>query len=345
MSQLFSAFTLRNVTLRNRIVMSPMCMYSAADDGCATDWHLAHYLSRATGGVGLIYTEATAVQAEGRISANDLGLWNDTQIAPLARIVRECQAQGAKMGTQLAHAGRKAWSAHKGVGPSVPVAPSAIPFDGGWVTPHELTLAEIDEIVSAFSAAARRALAAGFDIIEIHAAHGYLLHEFLSPLSNARTDEYGGTLCNRAKLLLRVVDAIRAGVPAEFPIAVRLSCTDWIATGLKIEDQVEVARWLKEHGVDLVDCSSGGNAPVIPPVGPGYHLPFSEKIRHEADIPTMAVGLISHAEMAEEILHNGRADVVALGRELLRNPHWTLAAARELGVDLAWPRQYQRGKR
>lgn len=345
MSQLFSEFTLRKVTLRNRIVMSPMCMYTAADDGLATDWHLAHYLSRATGGVGLIYTEATAVTANGRISVNDLGLWNDAQIAPLARIVRECQAQGAKMGTQLAHAGRKAWSAHKGVGPGIPVAPSAVPFDGGWVTPHELTLPEIDEIVAAFSAAAQRALAAGFDIIEIHSAHGYLLHEFLSPLSNARTDEYGGSLMNRAKLLLRVVEAIRASVPAEFPLAVRLSSTDWIATGLKIEDQVEVARWLKEHGVDLIDCSSGGNAPVIPPAGPGYHLPFAEKIRREADIPTMAVGLISSAEMAEEIVRNGRADVVALGRELLRNPHWTLAAARELGVDLAWPRQYQRAKK
>ena len=345
MSHLFSSFTLRGVTLRNRIAMSPMCMYSAADDGLATDWHLAHYVSRATGGVGLIITEATAVQAHGRISANDLGLWNDSQIESLARIVRLCHAQGAMMGVQLAHAGRKAWSANKGVGSAIPVAPSAIPFDADWVTPHELTLGEIDEIVSAFRAAAQRAVVVGFDTIEIHSAHGYLLHEFLSPLSNQRADEYGGSLQNRARLLLRVVDAVRGVVPDTFPLLVRLSCTDWIATGLTIDDQVQVARWLKEHGVDMIDCSSGGNAPVVPPVGPGYQVPFAEKIRHEANIATMAVGLISQPEMAEEVVHNGRADVVALGRELLRNPHWTLEAARVLGVDLAWPKQYQRAKR
>ena len=345
MSHLFSPFTLRSVTLRNRIAMSPMCMYTAADDGHATDWHLAHYLSRATGGLGLIITEATAVQSHGRISANDLGLWNDSQIEPMARIVKLCQAQGTMMGVQLAHAGRKAWSAHKGVGSAIPVAPSAIPFDNEWVTPHELTPAEIDEIVAAFRTAAQRAIAAGFNVIEIHGAHGYLLHEFLSPLSNQRKDEYGGSLENRARLLLRVVDAVRGIMPESLPLLVRLSCTDWIATGLTIDDQVQVATWLKEHGIDMIDCSSGGNAPIVPPVGPGYHIPFAEKIRHHANVATMAVGLISQPEMAEEIVRNGRADVVALGRELLRDPHWTLRAARELGVDLAWPKQYQRAKR
>ena len=345
MSQLFSPFTVRGVTLRNRIAMSPMCMYTAADDGLATDWHLAHYLARATGGVGLIITEATAVQPHGRISANDLGLWDDAQIESLARIVRLCKAQGATMATQLAHAGRKAWSAHKGKGAATPVGPSALAFDADWVVPHVLSPSEIDEVVNAFRSAAQRALAVGFDAIEIHSAHGYLLHEFLSPLSNHRTDEYVGSLQNRARLLLRVVDAVRGIVPASFPVIVRLSCTDWVEGGLTIVDQVQVARWLKEHGVDLVDCSSGGNAPVPPPVGPGYHVPFAEKIRREANIPTIAVGLISHPEMAEEIVHNGRADIVALGRELLRNPHWALDAARVLGVDLAWPKQYQRAKR
>jgi NADPH2 dehydrogenase len=345
MSKLFSSFTLRRVTLRNRVVMSPMCMYSAAEDGLATDWHLAHYVSRATGGVGMIITEATAVEARGRISANDLGLWNDVQIEPLARIVRLCQAQGAAMCVQLAHAGRKAWSAHKGQGATVPVAPSALSFDADWVTPNELSLAEIDEIVSAFRLAAQRALAVGYDAIEIHSAHGYLLHEFLSPLSNHRTDEYGGSLQNRARMLLRVVDAVRGVVPDSFPVIVRLSCTDWVEGGLTIDDQVQVARWLKEHGVDLIDCSSGGNAPVAPPLGPGYQIPFAEKIRHQANVPTMAVGLISPPEMAEEIVRNGRADLVALGRELLRHPHWVLDAARVLGVDLGWPTQYQRAKR
>jgi 2,4-dienoyl-CoA reductase-like NADH-dependent reductase (Old Yellow Enzyme family) len=344
MSHLFSTFNLRGVTLRNRIMMSPMCMYSAADDGIATDWHLAHYASRAIGGVGLIITEATAVEARGRISANDLGLWDDSQIESLARIVRLCKSQGTAMGTQLAHAGRKAWSAHKGHGHATPVAPSAIPFDAEWATPHELNASEIDEIVAAFRAAAARAIQVGFDLIEIHSAHGYLLHEFLSPLSNQRTDEYGGALQNRARMLLRVVDAVRGVVPASFPLSVRLSCTDWVAGGLTIDDQVQVARWLKEHGVDVIDCSSGGNAPVVPPTGPSYQVPFAEKIRREAHIATIAVGLISSPELAEAIVQNERADLVALGRELLRDPHWTLRAARKLGVDVAWPKQYQRAK-
>lgn len=345
MSHLFSPFTLRALTLRNRIAMPPMCMYTAGADGIATDWHLAHYAARAIGGVGLILTEATAVEARGRISPNDLGLWNDAQIAPFARLVKLCQAQGAAMGVQLAHAGRKTWSATKGKGDTLPIAPSAVPFDADWVTPHALSHAELDDVVAAFRSAARRAVTVGFDTIEIHGAHGYLLHEFLSPLSNQRTDEYGGSLENRARMLLRVVDAVRETLPASQPLLVRLSCTDWIEGGLVVDDLVQVTRWLAAHGVDLVDCSSGGIAPVVPPTGPGYHVPFAEKIRREAGIATLAVGLITAPEMAEEIVRNGRADLVAIGRDILRHPHWALDAARALGADWAWPKQYVRAKR
>ncbi len=344
MSQLFSPLTLRGVTLRNRIAMSPMCMYSAQEDGLATDFHLAHLAARATGGAGLIITEATAVEARGRISTNDLGLWNDAHIEPLARIVRLCKAQGAVVCTQLAHAGRKAWTPMKGVGPAPAVAPSAIPFDGDWAIPHELACDELDGILAAYQAATRRAMQAGFDGIEIHAAHGYFLHQFLSPISNRRTDEYGGSLATRARMLLRVVDTVRAALPVSQPMVVRLSCTDYVQGGLTIDDQVRVVGWLKEHGVDLVDCSSGGSTPALPPVGPGYQVPFADRIRREAGIATMAVGLITMPEMAEEIVRNGRADIVALGREFLRTPYWPLHAARILGIDLAWPKQYQRGK-
>jgi len=344
MSQLFSPFTLRGVTLRNRIAMSPMCMYSCGEDGLATDFHLAHLVARAVGGAGLVMTEAAAVEARGRISTSDLGIWDDAQVEPLARIVRLGKAQGAVMCTQLAHAGRKAWSPAKGVGPAATVAPSAIPFDTDWTTPHELSKAELDGIVSAFRAAAQRAVQAGFEAVEVHGAHGYLLHEFLSPIANHRTDEYGGSLENRARLLLRVVDAVREALSESRALLVRLSCTDWIEGGLTIEDQVRVACWLKAHGVDTVDCSSGAITSFVPSVGPGYQVPFAEKIRREAGIPTMAVGLITAPEMAEEIVRNGRADVVTMGRELLRNPYWPLQAARVLGHDLAWPKQYQRAK-
>ena len=344
MSVLFTSFTLRDITLRNRIAMSPMCMYSAGEDGIATDWHLAHLVSRAVGGVGMIVTEATAVEARGRISLNDFGLWNDAQVEPLARIVRVCQSQGAVVCSQLAHAGRKAWSATHGVGPLPPVAPSAIPFDADWVAPQELTDAEMGAIVSAFRAAAQRALAVGFDAVELHSAHGYLLHEFLSPISNHRADEYGGSLENRARMLLRVVDAVRAVWPEHKPLLVRLSCTDWIKDGLTIDDQTQVARWLKARGVDMVDCSSGGISSFVPTAGPGYQAPFAERIRHEVGIATMSVGLVTTPELAEEIVRNGRADVVALGRELLRNPYWPLSAARTLGHDVAWPKQYLRAK-
>jgi NADPH2 dehydrogenase len=344
MSKLFSPFTLRGLTLRNRIAMSPMCMYSAGADGLATDWHLAHLVARAIGGVGLIITEATAVEPRGRISPNDLGLWDGAQVEPLARIIRVCQSEGAMMCSQLAHAGRKAWSSTKGTGPAMPVAPSALPHDADWVTPQALTLTEMDTIVSAFQAAAQRALAVGFDAIEVHSAHGYLLHEFLSPISNHRTDDYGGSLENRARMLLRVVDAVRPVWPEHKPLIVRLSCTDWIKGGLLIDDQVQVARWLKAHGVDMVDCSSGGISSLASPEGPSYQVPFAERIRREASLPTLAIGRITTPEMAEEIVQNERADVVALGRELLRHPHWPLDAALKLGHDLDWPRQYKRAK-
>jgi 2,4-dienoyl-CoA reductase-like NADH-dependent reductase (Old Yellow Enzyme family) len=347
MAELFSPFTLRGVTLRNRIAMSPMCMYSAGEDGRATDFHLVHLGARATGGVGLVVTEATAVEARARISVNDLGLWDDDQIEPLARIVRLCKDQGAAACIQLAHAGRKAWTPTKGQGPFPAVAPSAIPFDADWATPHELTQPELDGIVGSYREAARRARRAGFDAIEVHAAHGYFLHAFLSPISNRRTDEYGGSLENRARMLLRVADAVRGEMPETAALLVRLSCTDWLQGGLTIEDQIQTARWLKARGVDMVDCSSGGSTSAVPAVGPGYpgyQVPFAERIRREAGIATMSVGMITTPEMAEEIVRNGRADVVALGRELLRNPCWPLHAARALGDGFAWPKQYQRAK-
>lgn len=347
MSHLFSSFTARGVTLRNRIVMSPMCMYSAGEDGIATDFHLAHLAARAVGGAGLVITEAAAVEARARISVNDLGIWDDAQVEPLARIVRLCKAQGAAACIQLAHAGRKAWTPTKGQGPLQGVAPSAIPFDGDWTTPRALRAEELDGILDAYRAAVRRALRAGFDAVEVHAAHGYFLHQFLSPISNRRTDDYGGPLENRARMLLRVVEAVRKELPESAPLLVRLSCTDWVEGGLTLEDQVQVARWLKARGADLVDCSSGGSTPAVPAVGPGYpgyQVPLAEKIRRDAGIATMAVGLITTPEMAEEIVRNGRADLVALGRELLRNPYWPLQAARVLGDDFPWPKQYQRAK-
>jgi 2,4-dienoyl-CoA reductase-like NADH-dependent reductase (Old Yellow Enzyme family) len=342
---LFSPFTLRGLTLRNRIMMSPMCMYSAPADGRPTDWHLAHYLARATGGTGLIVTEATAVEARGRISARDLGLWHDDQVAPLARIVCLVQEEGAAIGVQLAHAGRKAWSADRGRGPAMPVAPSPLPFGDGWVIPTELSPDQIDDVIDAWRQATLRAEAAGFDLVEIHAAHGYLNHQFLSPLSNMRTDAYGGSLQNRARFLLRVVDAVRQAWPEEKPLLVRVSATDWVAGGLSTADTVVVARELKARGVDLVDCSAGGLVPDAPTdLGPGYLVPFAEKLRSEAGIATAAVGLISTPELADEIVRNGRADLVALGRELLRHPYWPLDAARALGQELDWPQQYRRAR-
>lgn len=345
MPHLFSTLTLRGLTLRNRIMLSPMCMYSAGYDGLATDWHLAHYASRAAGGAGLLITEATAVEARGRISQHDLGLWDDAQIASFARMVRSVHAEGAAMGVQLAHAGRKAWSADKGVGPEQPVAPTALPFDQDWRAPHELTPAEIDQIVDAWQAAAVRAEAVGLDLIEIHAAHGYLNHQFLSPLSNLRTDSYGGTLEHRMRFLTRVVEVVRQVWPEEKPLFVRVSATDWQDGGLVPDDIVSVVQRLRPLGVDLVDCSSGGLVPAAPPgIGTGYQVPFAEQVRREAAVATAAVGLITTPELADEIVRNGRADLVALGRELLRHPHWPLDAARTLGHEIAWPRQYRQAR-
>ena len=345
MPNLFSPLTIRRVTLRNRIAMSPMCTYSAAGDGRATDWHLAHYVARAIGGAGLLITEATAVEARGRIDPHDLGLWDDAQVEPLARVVRLVQAQGAAICVQLAHAGRKAWSDSRGQGPELPVAPSALPFATEWVTPHELCGAEIDEIVAGWQAAAGRAKAAGFDAIEIHAAHGYLTHQFLSPLSNLRSDEYGGSLENRMRFLRRVLEAVQQVWSPDRPVLVRVSATDWAAGGLTPDDIVAVARELRARGVDLIDCSSGGTLPQGPAeIGPGYQVPFAEKVRREAGIATAAVGLITTAELADEIIRNGRADLVVLGRELLRHPYWPLDAAHTLNQEIDWPRQYRRAR-
>lgn len=342
MAHLFSDLTLRGLTLRNRIVMSPMCVYSAGSDGQLTDWHLAHYLTRAVGGVGLLITEATAVEPRGRISPRDLGLWEESQVEPLGRLVRLVQAEGAAIGVQLAHAGRKAFSAYRGYGPEPPVAPSALPFDEEWCAPQKLAPAEIDDIIAAWQAAASRAEAVGFDLVEIHAAHGYLNHQFLSPLSNRRNDGYGGSLTNRMRFLLRVTEAVRHVWPQDKPLFVRVSATDWAAGGLTPDDLVVVARELKARGVDLIDCSAGGTLPTRPAgIGPGYQIPFAEKIRHEAGLATAAVGLISAPELADEIVRNGRADLVAMGRELLRHPYWPLDAARALGQEMAWPRQYR----
>ena len=345
MSQLFTPFTLRNLRLRNRIVMPPMALWSAGEDGVATDWHLAHYAARAVGGVGLIIQEVTAVEPRGRISVRDLGLWDDRQVEPLARIVRFCREQGAAMAVQLGHAGRKAFSPDRGSGPQMPVAPSPFAAEEGWVVPQALSEEQIGEVVAAFRAAARRADQAGYDALEIHGAHGYLLHQFLSPLSNQRHDSYGGSLENRARALLRVVDAVREVWPAQKPLLVRLSVTDWAQGGITVDDTVVVARWLAGHGVDLVDCSSGGILPTPPPnVGPGYQVPLAEAVRCQAGIPTSAVGLITTPELAEEIVRNGRADLVVLGRELLRHPFWPLDAAKTLGAEIAWPHQYERAR-
>ncbi|HYG57663.1 MAG TPA: NADH:flavin oxidoreductase/NADH oxidase [Symbiobacteriaceae bacterium] len=348
MSHLFAPFIQNVQNLRNRIVMAPMCMYSAGKDGIPTDWHYVHYGTRAMGGTALIITEATAVEPRGRISEADLGLWSDDQVPAFKRIAQFCQQQGTAFSIQLAHAGRKAWSFHKAHGPERPVAPSAIPFGDDWNTPDALDHAGIDQIVAAFGAAARRAGEIGCDSVEIHSAHGYLLHEFLSPLSNHRTDEYGGSLENRARLLKRVFGAVRANFPADRPVWVRISATDWMkdVPSWDIDESVALAKMMKEWGVALIDVSSGANSPLqkIDNLGPNYQVPFAERIRKEAGIPTGAVGLITEPEQADEIIRSGKADVVLLARELLRNPYFGLAAANRLGVTVKWPEQYERGK-
>ena len=351
---LLSPLALRSVTLRNRIGMSPMCQYSAVD-GRVGDWHLAHYASRAVGGVGLVLVEASGVEARGRISPADVGIWEDGQVEPLARVVRGIVENGATAGIQLAHAGRKAsvrapWDQGgapllPGDGGWVPVAPSALPFADGHATPAPLSEEGVAEVIRSFAAAARRALSAGFQVAEVHAAHGYLLHEFLSPLSNRRTDRYGGSLENRTRIVREVIEAVRREWPDRLPLFLRVSCTDWTDGGWDLPQTVELARQVGPLGVDVVDCSSGGNvATARIPAGPGYQVPFAESIRRDAAIATAAVGLITSPAQAETVIRSGQADLVLLGRELLREPYFPLRAARELGVEGPWPRQYLRAR-
>jgi 2,4-dienoyl-CoA reductase-like NADH-dependent reductase (Old Yellow Enzyme family) len=349
-TDLFSPLTIRGVTFRHRVAMSPMCQYSS-HEGLANDWHLAHLGSRAAGGVALVMVEATAVTREGRITPGDMGIWDDRHVEPLARIVRLVEPQGAVPGIQLAHAGRKAscdlpWKGGKSLknpaeGGWTVVGPSPIPFNDGDPLPVPLDEAGIDGVVAAFEAAARRALTAGFRLIEIHSAHGYLLHEFLSPLSNHRTDRYGGSLENRMRLLLRVAHRLRSIVPEAMPLFVRISATDWVEGGWDIDQSVVLAGALREIGVDLIDVSSGALVPHAKiPVGPGFQVPFARRIRHEAGIKTGAVGMITDFAQARSIIAAGDADLVLLGRELLREPYWVLEAQQQMGIDPLWPIQY-----
>jgi NADPH2 dehydrogenase len=339
---LFDPFPIRGVTLRNRIVMSPMCQYAAGADGRLTDWHLVHLGSRAVGGAGLVMVEATSVEPRGRLSERDSGLWNEEQVPPLARIVRFVHEQGACAGIQLAHAGRQAWEAQRGFGPEALVGPSPLPFGSGWRVPDALDDAGIEHIVAAFQRGAALALAAGFDVLELHAAHGYLLHTFLSPLSNQRSDDYGGTLEGRARLLARVVEGVRREWPATRPLFVRLSCSDWAEGGITPEDCARVARSLRS-AVDVVDCSSGGLiSGTKNPEAPAYQVPFAELVRRTSGVATCAVGLLTDPRQCEAVLQEGRADLVALGRELLRDPYWPLRAAASLGIKVSYvPKQYR----
>ncbi|MCA0147711.1 NADPH dehydrogenase NamA [Rossellomorea vietnamensis] len=335
-AKLFEPYKLKNVELKNRIVMAPMCMYSSHhEDGKVENWHRTHYTSRAVGGVGLIILEATAVTPQGRISPQDLGIWNDEQIEGLKELVDLMKEQGAKTGIQLAHAGRKA------VLEGDILAPSALPFNDEMKTPVEMTADDVKETVTAFIKGAERAKKAGFDVIEIHGAHGYLINEFLSPLSNKRTDEYGGSAENRYRFLREIIDGIQQ--VWDGPLLVRVSAKDYNDEGLDVEDYVVFAQWMKEQGVDLIDVSSGALVPARIPVFPGYQVKLAETIKNGADIDTGAVGLITTGIQAEEILQNERADVILLARELLRDPYWPRTAAKELGVEIEAPKQYERG--
>jgi 2,4-dienoyl-CoA reductase-like NADH-dependent reductase (Old Yellow Enzyme family) len=351
MSNLFDPFEQRGVTCRNRIVVSPMCQYSS-EDGFANDWHLVHLVSRAVGGAGAIVFEASAVVPEGRITPQDLGIWKDAHIEILARIVALLHRNGAMAGIQLAHAGRKAsrftpWEGGDVVsnlqGGWTTSAPSAMPFIPDGIAPTALSIAAIQTLTTSFVTAAQRALAAGFDIIEIHAAHGYLLHEFLSPLTNQRTDDYGGSFENRIRFLCEVVQAVRQAIPDRMPLWVRISATDWLPDGWDIDQSVALSHKLKSLGVDLIDCSSGGIAPGEKiPVGAGYQTPFANRIRREVNMATGAVGMITSPAQADHIIRTGQADVVLLARAMLRNPYWAMQAAKELGQIVPVPVQYDR---
>lgn len=351
-AHLFLPLPLRDLNLRNRIVVSPMCQYSS-EDGFANDWHLVHLGSRAVGGAALVFTEAAAVLPDGRISPQDLGIWKDAQVETLSRIFQFIEAQGAIAGVQLAHAGRKAstgrpWEGGKSVsladGGWTPIfAPSALPFADGYQIPQELDPARIEEITQAFANAAERALQAGAKVIEIHAAHGYLLQSFLSPLSNRRTDEYGGPFENRIRFLCQTIAAVRQVWPEKYPLFVRISSTDWTEGGWTDDDSVALARKLKSLGVDLIDCSSGGSVRGAKiPVGPGYQVPFAARIRHEAEIATGAVGMITSPEQADQIVRLGQADLIVMAREFLRRPYWPIHAAHSLRQPVVVPPQYQR---
>jgi 2,4-dienoyl-CoA reductase-like NADH-dependent reductase (Old Yellow Enzyme family) len=350
-AHLFEPFQLRDIVLKNRIGIPPMCQYSARD-GIASDWHFVHYASRAVGGAALMILEATAVAAQGRISPGDLGIWDDKQIGPLARIAEFAQKQGCVAAVQLAHAGRKAsvglgWEDQATLSESnggwQSVAPSPIAFDEANAVPLELDQDGIGHVILQFAAGARRALKAGFEALEIHAAHGYLLHQFLSPLSNRRTDAYGGSFENRIRAVREVVAAVREEWPERLPLLVRLSATDWVQGGWNEDETVELCRRLRKSGVDLIDVSSAGLIPYARiPAGPGFQTGFAARVRREAEIATAAVGMISSPTQADHIIRSGQADMVLLGREILRNPYWPLAAAQALGQKAAWPKQYLR---
>lgn len=353
MAKLFTPLTIKSVTFKNRIVVSPMCEYSSVD-GFANEWHLVHLGSRAVGGAGLIITEAAAVSPEGRISPDDLGIWKNAHLEKLKGVVSFIHKHGSVAGIQLAHAGRKAsftapWKGTQqlkpGEGGWQTVAPSAIPFSEGNTLPEALTIEGINKVVNDFKEAAQRALNAGFKLIEIHAAHGYLINQFLSPLSNKRTDEYGGSFENRIKLLMEITEAIQSVWPKELPLFVRISATDWSDEGWKENDSVQLAILLKNKGIDLIDCSTAGIVPGLKiPVRPGYQVRFAAQVKKEADILTGAVGLITTSEQAEAILKKDEADLIIMARELLRDPYFPLRAAHELKADITWPDQYLRAK-
>ncbi|MBK8176692.1 MAG: NADH:flavin oxidoreductase/NADH oxidase [Rhodospirillales bacterium] len=352
MAHLFETLKLRSITVPNRIAVSPMCQYSCVD-GLVNDWHLVHLGSRAVGGAGIVFVEATAVLPQARISPQDVGIWSDAHVAPLARITHFIHEQGGLAGIQLAHAGRKASTRRPWDGDGLVdeqdggwtdvVAPSALAFTDGYPMPREMAADDISAVVEAFGRAAQRAFDAGFDVIEVHAAHGYLLHEFLSPLSNRRTDMYGGSLDNRMRLSREIVETVRRVWPDRLPVFVRISATDWMDGGWDVEQSIELVRRLSSLGIDLVDCSSGGNVHSASiPVGPGYQATFAEQIRRATGVLTGAVGMIVDPAQADHVVRSGQADIVLVARELLRDPYWPLRAARELGVAMSWPPQYLR---